>query len=75
MSFFGQIREVPDVAAAFADLVAERRPAVDRAVGRVDGRGRVPRPRDTRAWTGRAPTSTSATSGSCPSTTPTRTRG
>ena len=27
MTFFGQIQEVPDVAAAFADLVAERRPA------------------------------------------------
>jgi 6-phosphogluconolactonase len=27
VTFFGQVREVPDVAAAFADLVAERRPA------------------------------------------------
>ena len=27
MTFYGEIREVPDVAAAFADLVAERKPA------------------------------------------------
>lgn len=27
MSFFGAVREVPDVAAAFADLVADRQPA------------------------------------------------
>jgi 6-phosphogluconolactonase len=27
VTFFGEIREVPDVAAAFADLVAERKPA------------------------------------------------
>ena len=74
MSFAGEIREVDDVAAAFADLVAERAPpSIALSGGSTAEEAYAALANRKVDWS--RPRCSSATSATCPSTTRTRTRG